>query len=72
MIVTVEIRGREYEVEAEYEPADGDGWNSPRYHAGFVVVDSWPIDGLPDDVPEEELTEAAERKFQCLLHDARR
>jgi len=72
MIVTVEIRGREYEVEAEYEPAEGDGWNSPRYHAGFVVVDSWPIDGLPDDVPEEELTEAAERKFQCLLSDARR
>ena len=72
MIVTVTIRGREYEVEAEFEPAEGDGWNSPRYHAAFVVVDSWPIDDLPDDVPEEELTEAAERRLECLMYDARR
>jgi hypothetical protein len=72
MIVTVEIRGREYEVEAEYEPAEGDGWHEPRYHAGFVVVDAWPIDGGPGDATEEELNEAAERRLECLMYDARR
>lgn len=64
MIHTTTIRGQSVLVHAEYEPACGDGWTSPRYVAGYVIDDCRDVEGRVvqlTEADEEAILEELER-----------
>ena len=54
MIHSTTIRGQAVQVHAEYEPACGDGWTSPRYVAGYVIDDCRDAEGRVVQLTEAE------------------
>ena len=55
MKVTIEFAGRLLTVDLDYEPADGDGWNEPRYGAAFLVDDVTDEDGRTIDIDSDDI-----------------